>query len=178
QRAIVIRSLAESLTVVRDSKTFVISIGVKTENGEKSALIANTMADVFRQTYGQMQSETAGRATDELTARLDELRKSVETAEHDLELFKAEHDLVDAQGRLISDDELLKLNDQLTVARARTLELNAKAASARSVDVDSVVAGTLPEEISSDAMNDLRSQYAKLKQEADRADVKLGPRHP
>ena len=178
QRAIVVRSLAESLTVARDSKTFVVSIGVKTENGEKSALIANTMADVFRQTYAQMQSETAGRATDELTARLDELRKGVETAEHDLETFKAEHDLVDAQGRLISDDELLKLNDQLTVARARTLELNAKAASARALDVDSVVAGTLPEEISSDAMNDLRSQYAKLKQEADRADVKLGPRHP
>jgi hypothetical protein len=66
----------------------------------------------------------------------------------------------------------------LTVARARTLELNAKAASARAVSVDSVVAGTLPEEISSDAMNDLRSQYAKLKQEADRADVRLGPRHP
>jgi uncharacterized protein involved in exopolysaccharide biosynthesis len=176
--AIVIRNLAESLTVERGSKTFVISIGARTENGEKSALIANTMADVFLQTYGKMQSDTAGRATDELTGRLDELRKAVETAERKVETFKAEHDLVDAQGRLISDDELVKLNDQLTVARARTLELNAKAASARGVSVDSVVAGTLPEEISSDAMNDLRSQYAKLKQEADRADVRLGPRHP
>jgi len=176
--AIVIRNLAESLTVERGAKTFVISIGAKTESGEKSALIANTMADVFLQTYGKMQSDTAGRATDELTGRLDELRKAVETAERKVETFKAEHDLVDAQGRLISDDELVKLNDQLTVARARTLELNAKAASARAVSVDSVVAGTLPEEISSDAMNDLRSQYAKLKQEADRADVRLGPRHP
>lgn len=178
QRAIVIRSLAESLTVNRDGKTFVISIDAKTESGEKSALIANTMADVFLETYGQMQSATARRATDELTGRLDELRKGVESAERDLETFKAEHDLVRAQGRLISDDELLKLNDQLTVARARTLELTAKAASARSVDVDSVVAGTLPEEISSDAMNDLRSQYAKIKQELDRANVRLGPRHP
>lgn len=177
-QAIVIRNLAESLTVERGGKTFVISIGAKTENGEKSALIANTMADVFLQTYGKMQSDTAGRATDELTARLDELRNAVETAERKLESFKAEHDLIDAQGRLISDDELVKLNDQLTVARARTLELNAKAASARTVSVDSVVAGTLPEEIGSDAMNDLRSQYSKLKQEADRAAVRLGPRHP
>ncbi|HEY4192125.1 MAG TPA: GNVR domain-containing protein [Mesorhizobium sp.] len=177
-RTVVIRNLAESLSVERGGKTFVITIGAKTENGEKSALIANTMADVFLQTYGKMQSDTAGRATDELTGRLGELRKAVETAERKVETFKSEHDLVDAQGRLISDDELLKLNEQLTVARARTLELNAKAASARSVDVDSVVAGTLPEEISSNAMNDLRSQYAKLKQEADRADVRLGPRHP
>ena len=177
-RAIVVRNLAESLSVERGGKTFVISISAKTENGEKSALIANTMAEVFLDTYGRMQSDTASRATDELTGRLDELRKTVETAERKLETFKAEHDLVDAQGRLISDDELLKLNDQLTVARTRTLELNAKAASARGVNVDSVVAGTLPEEISSDAMNDLRSQYARLKQEADRAGVRLGPRHP
>lgn len=178
RRAIVVGNLAQSLSVERGSKTFVISIGVKTRQGEKSALIANTMADVFLQTYGKMQSDTAGRATDELTGRLGELRKGVEAAERKVETFKAEHDLIDAQGRLISDDELVKLNDQLTVARARTLELNAKAASARTVNVDSVLGGTLPEEISSDAMNDLRSQYAKLKQEADRADVRLGPRHP
>jgi uncharacterized protein involved in exopolysaccharide biosynthesis len=142
QRAIVMRNLAKSLSVERGSKTFVISIAAKSESGEKSALIANTMADVFLQTYGQMQANTAGRATDELTGRLDELRKAVETAERKLETFKAEHDLVDAQGRLISDDELLKLNDQLTVARARTLELNAKAASARAYDLDTEDAGT------------------------------------
>ncbi|MHA6686181.1 GumC family protein [Mesorhizobium sp. A556] len=178
RRAIVVDNLAKDLSVERGSKTFVISIGVTTKQGEKSALIANTMADVFLQTYGKMQSDTAGRATGELTGRLDELRAAVEAAERKVETFKAEHDLIDAQGRLISDDELVKLNDQLTVARAKTLELNAKAASARSVDVDAVLGGTLPEAVASDAMNDLRAQYAKLRQEADRADVRLGPRHP
>jgi len=136
------------------------------------------MTDVFLQTFGQIQSDTAGRATDELTARLDELRKGVEAAERKVEDFRASHDLVDAQGHLISDDEMLKLNEQLSVARARTLELNARAASARSVDVNSVLSGTLPEEINSNTMSDLRSQYATLKQEADRAAIRLGPRHP
>jgi uncharacterized protein involved in exopolysaccharide biosynthesis len=178
RRAIVVDNLAKDLSVERGSKTFVISIGVTTKQGEKSALIANTMADVFLQTYGKMQSDSAGRATGELTGRLDELRAAVEAAERKVETFKAEHDLIDAQGRLISDDELVKLNDQLTVARAKTLELNAKAASARSVNVDAVLGGTLPEAVSSDAMNDLRAQYSKLRQEADRADVRLGPRHP
>ncbi|TIU82528.1 MAG: succinoglycan biosynthesis protein exop, partial [Mesorhizobium sp.] len=117
-------------------------------------------------------------ANDELTARLDELRKGVETAERNVEDFRATHDLVDAQGHLISDDQMLKLNEQLSVARARTLELNARAASARSLNVNSVLSGTLPEEINSNMMSELRSQYAALKQEADRAEVKLGPRHP
>ncbi|MFB9984242.1 Wzz/FepE/Etk N-terminal domain-containing protein [Mesorhizobium kowhaii] len=178
RRALAVGNLAESLSVERGGKTFVITVSATTQNGEKSALIANTMTDVFLQTFGQIQSDTAGRATDELTARLDELRKGVEAAERKVEDFRATHDLVDAQGHLISDDEMLKLNEQLSVARARTLELNARAASARSVDVNSVLTGTLPEEINSNTMSDLRSQYASLKQEADRAAIRLGPRHP
>ena len=63
----------------------------------------------------------AGRATNEIEARLDELRAEVEAAERKVGDYKARNDLVDAQGRLIADDEILKLNDQLTVARARTL---------------------------------------------------------
>lgn len=178
RRALAVGNLAESLSVERGGKTFVITVSAITQNGEKSALIANTMTDVFLQTFGQIQSDTAGRATDELTARLDELRKGVEAAERKVEDFRASHDLVDAQGHLISDDEMLKLNEQLSVARARTLELNARAASARSIDVNSVLSGTLPEEINSNTMSDLRSQYATLKQEADRAAIRLGPRHP
>ncbi|MER8435147.1 Wzz/FepE/Etk N-terminal domain-containing protein [Mesorhizobium sp. M1312] len=178
RRALAVANLAESLSVERGGKTFVISVSATTQNGEKSALIANTMTDVFLQTFGQIQSDTAGRATNELTGRLDELRKGVEAAERKVEDFRAAHDLVDAQGHLISDDEMLKLNQQLAIARARTLELNARAASARSIDVNSVLSGTLPEEINSNTMSELRSQYATLKQEADRAAIRFGPRHP
>lgn len=170
--------LAEALTIERSANTFVISIGAKTEDGEKSALIANTMTQVFMQTFGELQAGTAGRATDELNARLDELRKSVEAAERKVEAFKAENELIDPQGRLITDDEIQRVNDQLTAARTRTLELNARAASARDLGVDAVLSGTLPEAISSPTINELRAQYAALTQEADRAAVRLGPRHP
>ncbi|TGT57669.1 succinoglycan biosynthesis protein exop [Mesorhizobium sp. M00.F.Ca.ET.170.01.1.1] len=178
RRALAVGNLAKSLDVERGGKTFVVSVTATTQNPDKSALIANTMIKAFQQASSEIQSKTAGRATEELTARLDELRKGVETAERKVEDFRATHDLVDAQGHLISDDQMLKLNEQLSVARARTLELNARAASARSLNVSSVLNGTLPEEINSNTMGELRSQYAALKQEADRAAVKLGPRHP
>ena len=170
--------LAQALTVERGGKTFVISIGAKTREPEKSALIANTMTQVFMQTYGELQAGTAGRATDELNARLNELRSSVEAAERKVEAFKAENDLINPQGRLITDDEIQRVNDQLTAARARTLELNARASSTRNVGVDAVLTGALPEAINSPAITELRAQYAALTQEADRASVRLGPRHP
>ncbi|MDX8512075.1 GumC family protein [Mesorhizobium captivum] len=178
RRALAVGNLADSLDVERGGKTFVVSITATTESPDKSALIANTMRTAFQQISSELQSKTAGRATDELTARLDELRKGVEAAERKVEDFRATHDLVDAQGHLISDDQMLKLNEQLSVTRARTLELNARAASARALNVNSVLNGTLPEEINSNTMGELRSQYAALKQEADRAAIKFGPRHP
>ena len=95
-----------------------------------------------------------------------------------MEAFKSENDIIDAQGRLITDDEILRLNEQLGIARARTFELNARAASTRSVDIDAVVGGALPEEVSSNVMTELRAQYSTLKSEADRLAVRLGPRHP
>ncbi|MER9844683.1 GumC family protein [Mesorhizobium australicum] len=178
RQALAVGNLAKSLSVERSGKTFVISVSAVTQNGDKSALIANTTRTVFQQEAAKYQSDMAGRATNELTSKLDDLRKGVEAAERKVEDFRATHGLVDAQGHLISDDQMLKLNEQLSVARARTLELNARAASARSLDVNSVLTGTLPEEINSNTMSDLRSQYATLKQEADRAAVRLGPRHP
>jgi succinoglycan biosynthesis transport protein ExoP len=178
RHALAVEGLAEALTVERGGKTFVVVIAAKTEGAQKSALIANTVTEVFLETYGLLQSKTATRATDELSAQLNQLRATVETAERNVESYKAEHDLIDASGRLISDDEIIKLNEQLAIARAKTIELNAKAASARSVNIDSVLGSTLPEEISSNGIVELRAQYAALKREADRLAVKLGPRHP
>ncbi len=178
RQALAIMALSKALSVERSGKTFIIVVRATTQSPEKSALIANTMADVFLESSGDLQSDAAGRAAGELTGKLDELRKGVETAERKVETFKAENDLIDAQGRLITDDEILKLNEQLSIARARTLELNARAVSTRSVNVDSVLNGAIPEELASPGMQELRSQYSTLKGEADRVAVRLGPKHP
>ncbi|MGE0502795.1 MAG: GNVR domain-containing protein [Rhizobiaceae bacterium] len=178
KRALAVEHLGKSLHVERGGKTFVIVISVSTQSGEKSALIANTMTEVFIQTSGELQSDTAGRATEELMSSIGELRGQVEDAERKVAAFKAENDIVDSQGRLITDDEIVKVNDQLTAARARTIELNARAASARELTVDAVASGALPEELASPVVIELRAQYATLKQEADRVGARLGPRHP
>lgn len=176
--ALAVMKLAKILTVERGGRTFVIVIGATTEDPDKSALIANTTATVFLERYGEIQSDSAGRAAGELTGKLDDLRTSLEAAERKVEAFKAENDLVDAQGRLITDDEIIKLNDQLGAARARTLELKARADSSRGVSADAVIGGSLPEELASATIQGLRTQYSTQKAEADRLSVRLGPRHP
>jgi hypothetical protein len=75
-------------------------------------------------------------------------------------------------------DALLKLDDQLSAARARTTELNGKIAAMKAVGVDAAVGGGLPQEFESSAMAVLRSQYLAIKRESDRAGAQLGPRNP
>lgn len=178
RHSIAVDNLADALDVSRNAKTFIITIGAETEDPEKSSLIATTTRDVFLSTFGELQSATAGRANREITEQLISLRAEVEEAERAVADFKAKNDIVDAQGRLITDEEILRLNDQLSNARARTSELNARAAAARSLDVDEVLGGALPEQISSPVMTELLAQYSSLRQQAGRLAVKFGPRHP
>src|SRR5690606_29826064 len=149
-------------------------VSARTGDPEKSALIANTISELFLANAGGGAAQTTG----SMGERLAELRAGVEEAERAIADYKAQNGLVDAQGRLISDDEILRLSERLSAAQARTVELNARAASTREANVDSIVTGSLPEQYASSTLTDLRSRYAASRQQVDRLGVKLGPRHP
>lgn len=178
RHALAVENLAEAVSVDRAGKTFIVAVVARTRDPEKSAEIANTIVDIYRDKAAALQSDNAGRASGELDRRIGELRKDVDLSEREVERYRAEHDLVDAQGHLIGDDELIKLNEQLTVARARTLELGARASSARSLSADAVISGDLPEQVASPLMSQLRSQYSVAAQDAARLASRLGPKHP
>lgn len=178
QQAIAVENVLKSLHVSREGKTFVVTVSATTRDPEKSAVIVNKTIDVFLDISGEFVSSAAGRAAQELGAKLDELQVDVEKAERKVEAFKAENDLIDARGRLIGDDEILTINQQLANARARTIELNARAQSLRNADAGTVLSGALPEGINSGVITELRTQYARLLQEANRQAVQYGPRHP
>ena len=169
QRRRVIDKLARAVEAERLGGSTAIAISVGTSDGAKSALIANTISEVF-------VGRSAGAGT--ISVSLDEARTGVEQAERAVEAYKRENGLVDAQGRLITDDEILRVGEQLSAARGRTVELNARAASTRDADVDSIVTGSLPEQYASPTLADMRSRHAELKQQLERTSVKLGPRHP
>ncbi|KFB11131.1 Lipopolysaccharide biosynthesis protein [Nitratireductor basaltis] len=178
RKALAVSNLAEKLSVGRSARTFIIYIGATTQDPDKSVDVATTVAEVYMETAGNMQAQTADRATNEITDRLGELQTELAAAEQAVADFKAQNDIIDVQGRLISEDEILKLNDQLSTARARTAELNARVSTARELGVEDVLGGALPEQVASPVMTELLSQYTALKQQADRASIRLGPRHP
>jgi len=174
----VLYNLHKSIAIGRDAKTFIYSISVKTRDPQKSASLANTISSVFQSELASLQSDAARRTSDELSNRLADMRANVEQAERGAADFRASHDLVNVDGKLISDNDLTRLNDQLTNQRAETMRLQARVQVLSSATSDSVVSGVLPEDLRSNTLTALRAQYAQARQTASGLSTQLGPRHP
>ncbi|THF58971.1 GumC family protein [Ollibium composti] len=159
--------LADSISVSQGRGASTIAVTAATGNGETSALIANTVAEAFLATVTTMHSAPQDSGT---AGKVDEAAKK-------LEVFLAQHGLGSGDANAAAD-ALLKLDDQLSAARARTAELNGKIAAMKAVGVDAAMGGGLPQEFESNAMAALRSQYLAIKRESDRAEAQLGPRNP
>ena len=119
-----LETLWSRLNIARDEKSFIVTVTAGSEDPQKAADIANAITGSYIVFREKMQAGTANTASGELSSRLGELGDKVRESERAVEDFKAENDLLDAQGRLIGDEELLRLNDQLAGARANTIALS------------------------------------------------------
>jgi succinoglycan biosynthesis transport protein ExoP len=170
--------LSEAVSVSRDPKTFIVTVEVRTRDPAKSALIANRLVSTFLAEEQAAQSGFFQQTTAALDSRLADLRKELEIAENAVERYKSDNDIVDADGKLISDKQLLALNDQVAAVRNRIAEARAKAAVATKTRLNDVLSGAFPEELSSVTLQELRKQYSLARAQLGALDASLGPRHP
>ena len=171
-------AMDKQIFVRRSERTYVIDITTITGNGEKSARIANMMAEIYLEDQAAVRSDTAQRTSNALTGRLSELRERVRQAEDQVEKYRAANNLVGTGGKLVTEDTLSVSNTQLSQARARTLDAQAKYDQARTVRPSSVEAGATPEALQSPAIASFRAQLGTaLTREAD-ALVLYGAQHP
>lgn len=171
-------NLRKAIETSRATRTFVVNIGATSQDPEKAAILANEVAEAFIEEQSGITSRTAGDATTKITSRLDQLRGELEAAERKVEDFRNANNLVNAQGRLITDDEIVAVNSALVKARSATSEARASADALRGADLNSVVTGVLPTALVTPALTTFRAQYASLKQQVAAMENQLGPRHP
>jgi uncharacterized protein involved in exopolysaccharide biosynthesis len=172
-----IEALRRNMYIRRPERTFVIEVYVKSEHGEKAARIANMIAEVYMAEEAAARANSAGRASDALASRLAELRGALQAAEDKLAKYREDNKLVATGGRLLVDQRLGELNQQLTSASIRTEEARARADQARRLRIEG--SGTaLPEFLASAEMRALRQQLADLQRTHAETGARLGPRHP
>lgn len=171
-------AMDKQIMVRRNERTFVIDVSVVTGEGTKSARVANAMVEAYLEDQTRSRSDTAQRASDALGSRLSELRERVRLAEDKVEKYRAQNNLVGASGKLVTEEQLAISSTQLTQARARTADAQAKFEQVRAVRPSSIESGATPEALQSQSIANLRAQLGSaLTREAD-AQVLYGPQHP
>ena len=176
--AAVKKYLFQNLFVSRINQTFTIQIAMTTTDSAKSARIANAIAKSYLSQSSGARSSAAGSASEDLESRLDELRNKVRMSEESVETYRAETGLLDANGKLVSEVQLSRLNDQLTLAKVQTGDARTRAQLASETDLGDVISGTLPSTLRTTTINQLRLEYTKTKSRLDRLSTRLGERHP
>ena len=175
RKAKTLAALRKRLAVKRADKVLVIDVGVATRDPDKSARIANAIADAYLADQAEARSRAGREASAALAARLGELQRHVRDAENALEDYRAENHLVVSSGQLVSDQALNETTAQLSAAQSRTAELKARLDHRKGAKLDGE--GT-PEATQSAVVTRLRERESALVEKVSDLHERLGPRHP
>ncbi len=174
---IALDTLRTKMTVRRPERTFVIDVSVQSKDPQKAADIANAVGDAYFAEETAARTEAARRASDALSSRLAALRQGVEEAEGKVVKYREENRLTTSSGRLLNDQQLGDLNQQLVAAQIRAAEAKARLDQARAMRAGDA-STALPEMLQSLEMQALRQQYATLSRNTAELATRLGARHP
>ena len=131
------------LTVISVSnvrQSYVFQITAVTEDPEKSALIANTLAELYIRDQLDVKFAATEKATEFLTERVSQLQGELEAAESAAKAFNAGTDLVSPEALVGLNRQIKELRDRLGEARASEAQAQARVTALE----EAAAAGDLP----------------------------------
>ncbi|MBH5369013.1 polysaccharide biosynthesis tyrosine autokinase [Bradyrhizobium glycinis] len=118
--------IVNGLTIKRVAQSYVIEISYQSVSRDLAARIANAVAENYITDSLESKYQASRRAAVWLQDRLKELRAQASNAERAVVDYKAKNNIVDAGGRLLTEQQLAEINSGLTEARAKRAEAEAK----------------------------------------------------
>jgi uncharacterized protein involved in exopolysaccharide biosynthesis len=176
-RAATVEKLGARLYVARRGTTYVLEATAVSPSPEKSATIANAVAQMIVDDQSNVRSNADEKIAANIEGRLGDLRERVSRAEQAAAELKAKLKVTDTgQGATLLQRRVYELNQQLVAATSRTAEARARFEQLRRAGAH--VGDNLSPSVQTNVLTTLRSEYARLtRQAADQATV-LGARHP
>lgn len=171
-----LRSLVKAITVARADQTYVLDISVRSGSADRSARIAQALAEAFVANQVDVKEATVREASNLINRQLDDLRSKARAAQEKLEAYRREHGILTANGRSVDEDTLRQLNDAYVAARLRTQDAKArrdKIAAARASGSDAALSG-----IDSTVLSRLKIERALAARTVGELSQDLGPSHP
>lgn len=170
------RALSERVEARREERSFVVSLGVYTDNPEKSVALSDAIVDAFEKEIFESAAQSAGRVATTLNDRLEELRRNVTNAEAKVEEFKRQKGLQSSNGELVSTQLVAELNTQVLAAQQRYIELETRYKQMQEA-ISTGRTGTASVFVSP-TMTTLRQDYDQALLQLNSLKLTYGTRHP
>lgn len=162
----------------RVGNTYIIDVGVISEDPDKAARLANAVARAYISGQVEFLSDTTREATADLESRIEELRDRVRIAENKVEAYRKSKGLLGAPGMLSTEQRLQELNSRLASARAEAALAKARYERLRDNTAENVAAGNTSEALDNKALVNLRALLAQAERRLSGMSGELGPQHP
>lgn len=175
----VIEALRKSIEVTPSQYTNLLQVSVTSKDPRKAARIANALADAYLDQQLAGRYSATRRATEWLKERLEEHKVKLRHSEERFERMRADMDLVEKDGASLEEKQLVRLNEELILQRARTAEARAKYESVQSQANGRVFSEKqLAEVAQSTLITQLRTQLAQVIRDEDSLNSRFGFGHP
>lgn len=178
QYSAIIDRFLDRLEIAPLEKSRVIALRFSSQEADKAALVANTLADEYLQSRLETKFELTRRANSWLGERISELRSRVAMLETQVEDFRKEAGLIEGAGMTLTSQELGELNTQLVMARSERAEAEARLRQIERLARTRSGADTTIEVLESPLIQRLREQEAAVQRRVAELSSELGDKHP
>ncbi|KAB0678862.1 polysaccharide biosynthesis tyrosine autokinase [Aureimonas leprariae] len=177
KRQLALGVLGGGLEVTRVARTFVLDIAYTSPDKDLAAKIAQTYAEAYLADQLDSKYEATRRASGWLQQRIEELRDKSLQSDLAVQKFRADHGLITADGRLVSDQQLQELNTQLTQAQAEVATAKARYDRITSLVESGDTNAVVNDALASSVINALRTKYLDTAKREGELERNLGPNH-
>jgi len=166
------------LSVVTDGRSYIVEVRYRSIDPRFAAEAANTLAEVYLGDQLDYKSATVGQLSRWLSRRTDEARGRLHESESALQVYRQQHNLPDAKGVTVSQQQLGELNSQLVIATADLAQREATAHTLKEIARGGARIDAAPEVLASPLIHMLRDQEAQLASKASEIAGRYGEKHP
>jgi succinoglycan biosynthesis transport protein ExoP len=151
--------LETNLAVRRVARTYVLAVDFTSPDPKMAADVANAFAASYLADQLDSSLEASERLTRWMQARIEQLKNDSLNSDLAVQKFKADHGLVTADGKLVSDQQLTGLTEQLMAAQSDTAKAEARFNQITAVLKSGKTDGAVTDSFDSSVLTDLQQKY-------------------
>lgn len=180
QRKQQLDAFVSNIDIAPVRRTQLVRLSFSSEDPKLAQAVANALGDEYINSQLDARLGITQKASSWLGGRVAELRERLEQSELKLEQFRAEHNLVDVAGVTSLDQrELERLNEQLSIARARKAETEGFLSLVQRFGRDDIRSlESLPEITSHTSIQNVKREVLITERKVSELGKVYGPKHP